>query len=108
MDNKTFSIVSYITLIGWLIAYFAGKDQADDLLKYHLRQSLGLIIVSFLLGIVINIITYIVPVIGLIASLLSILILILLVIGIINAANGVKKPLPIIGKMFEDKFSFIG
>lgn len=108
MDNKTFSIISYITFIGWLIAYFAGKDQADDLLKYHLRQSLGLVIVSFILSIIINIIARIAPVLGLIGSLLSILILILVVIGIINAANGVKKPLPIIGKMFEDKFSFIG
>ena len=108
MDNKTFSIISYITFIGWLIAYFAGKDNADDLLKYHLRQSLGLVIIAFLFGIAINILTFIIPMLGMILSFGGILILILVVIGIINAANGEKKPLPIIGKMLEDKFSFIG
>ena len=32
MDNKTLSIVSYISIIGWVIAYVVGKDKADDLL----------------------------------------------------------------------------
>jgi uncharacterized membrane protein len=32
----------------------------------------------------------------------------LMIIGIINAANETEKPLPLIGKMFEDKFAFVG
>ncbi len=106
MDNKTLSIVSYITIIGWIIAYVIGKDKADDLLKFHLKQALGLaifsIIYQFLLGIIITItgIT--------ILSILGLVVLALMIIGIINVANGVKKPLPIIGSMFEDKFAFIG
>lgn len=107
MNNKTFSIVSYITLIGWLIAYFGGKENADDLLKYHLRQSLGLGITAFLYGIVMNIIIVILPVLA-ILSFVSILFFVLMIIGIINANNGEKKPLPFIGKIFEDKFPFIG
>ncbi|MDN3708176.1 DUF4870 domain-containing protein [Myroides ceti] len=107
MDNKTLSIVSYITIIGWLIAYFVGKDKADAFLKYHLRQSFGLVITSFLYGIVVNILTMISPVLGML-GLLSIVFLVLMIIGIINAANQQLKPLPIIGKYFEDKFSFIG
>ncbi|MDR2206633.1 MAG: DUF4870 domain-containing protein [Flavobacteriaceae bacterium] len=108
MDNKTLSIVSYITIIGWLIAFFVGKEKADDLLKYHLRQSFGLFIVNLILGIAINIIVRIVPSLALFLSLLYIVILILIIIGIINAANGAKKPLPIIGNMFEKSFGFIG
>lgn len=106
MDNKTLSIVSYITLIGWIIAYFVGKDKADDLLKFHLKQSLGLIIFSIIWSILLNIIISIssLPILGI----LGFASLILMIIGIINAANGVKKPLPIIGSMFEDKFAFIG
>ena len=57
MDNKTLSIVSYITIIGWVIAYFVGKDKADDLLKYHLKQGFGLFIFSFIWGILISILT---------------------------------------------------
>lgn len=106
MDNKTLSIVSYITLIGWLISYFSGKDTANSLLKYHLKQSLGLLVTSIIFNISITIIVLIIPSLA-ILSYLSFAILVLLVIGIINAANEVEKPLPIIGKMFEDKFGFI-
>lgn len=106
MNNKSLSILSYITLIGWLIAYFTGKDQANDLLKYHLRQSLGLLIAGLLLSIGLNILMAITSLYSL--GYLSLVVLVLLIIGAINAANEVKKPLPVIGKMFENKFSFIG
>lgn len=106
MDNKTLSIVSYVTLIGWSIAFFVGKDEADDFLKYHLRQSLGLVIITFILNIALTILNQIIPASG-ILSLIVFLFLALLIIGIVNAANGIKKPLPFIGKMFEDKFSFV-
>lgn len=106
MNNKTLSIVSYITLIGWVIAYIIGKDKADDLLKFHLKQSLGLVIFSIIWGFLLNIIITIfnLPIIGI----LGLVSLLLIIIGIINAANGIKKPLPVIGSMFEDKFAFIG
>lgn len=106
MNNKTVSIVSYVILIGWLIAYFAGRDNADNFAKYHLKQGFGLIIFAFALAILLRIIIqftgiYFLLVIELISPGL-------MVIGIINAANGVEKPLPFIGKMFENKFTFIG
>ena len=107
MTNKTLSIVSYITLIGWLISYFSGKETADDLLKYHLKQSFGLMIVSILFNIALTIVVTIVPALSIIA-LAGLIFLVLLIIGCINASNEVQKPLPIIGKMFEDKFAFIG
>ena len=107
MDNKTVSIVSYITIIGWLIAYLVGKDKLDALSKYHLRQSLGLAIVAFIFGIVINILVVISPFLGML-GIVNIAFLILMIIGIINANSEQMKPLPIIGKYFEDKFSFIG
>lgn len=106
MDNKTLSIISYITLIGWLVAYFVGKDKADSLLKYHLRQSLGLAVVNILFSVALNIVAFIVPALGFL-GLIGYVFIVLWIIGIINAANGVEKPLPIIGKMFEDKFAFI-
>lgn len=106
MDNKTLSIISYITLIGWIIAYVMGKDKADELLKYHLKQSLGLAIVSILFNVLMTIIASIVPALSFL-GILGLAILILWIIGIINAANGALKPVPIVGKMFEDKFAFI-
>ncbi len=106
MDNKTLSIVSYLSIIGWIIAYVMGKEKMDDLLKYHLKQSLGLAIVSILFTVALNVVAMIVPALG-ILGMLSLAILVLWVIGIINAANSAQKPLPIIGKAFEGKFVFL-
>ncbi|NQX37763.1 hypothetical protein SAMN05421820_103240 [Pedobacter steynii] len=107
MNNKTLSIVSYITLIGWLIAYFNGKEKADSLLKYHLRQALGLAIVSIIFNVVLTVVATIVPALSFL-GIAGLVILVLWIMGIINAANGAEKPTPLVGKMFENKFAFIG
>jgi len=107
MDNKTLSIVSYITIIGWLIAYFSGKENANSLLKYHLRQGLGLFIVSLVFNIMLSILLVIVPSLAFLGY-IGLAFIALAILGIINANNEVEKPLPIIGQMFENKFSFIG
>ncbi len=107
MNNKTLSIVSYITLIGWLISFFLGKENSNKLLKYHLRQSLGLFIIGFIFNVAITVLVSIIPSLSFLGY-VGIIFLVLLIIGIINASNEVEKPLPIIGKMFEDKFGFIG
>ncbi|SDJ65414.1 DUF4870 domain-containing protein [Chryseobacterium jejuense] len=106
MDNKTLSIVSYITIIGWLIAFIAGKDKADSLLRYHLKQSLGAAILSFILPTILGILISVTHL-G-ILGIIAILPLVLMIIGAINAANEVEKPLPLIGKIAEEQFSFIG
>ena len=107
MNNKTLSIISYITIIGWLVAYFSGKDKADALLKYHLRQSLGLAIVNIIFSVVLTIIASMIPSLSFL-GLIGYVFIVLWIMGIINAANGALKPVPLIGKMFEDKSSFVG
>lgn len=108
MDNKTISIISYITIIGWVIAYLVGKDNLDSFSKYHLRQSLGLGLMAIGVSFIIGILRFMIPALGMITWIINLFFFVLFIVGIINAANGQKKPLPVIGKMFEDKFSFIG
>ncbi|HAY3540511.1 DUF4870 domain-containing protein [Elizabethkingia anophelis] len=106
MDNKTLSVISYITIIGWIVSFVMGKDNVNSLLKYHLRQSLGLAIFSIILSIALQII---IGITGInILWYINVITTILIIIGIINAANEAEKPLPLIGKMFEDKFAFVG
>ncbi|MDB5141782.1 MAG: hypothetical protein JWQ66_495, partial [Mucilaginibacter sp.] len=46
-NGKTAGIISYLTIIGWLIAFFAmHKDNKTDLGSYQLRQTLLFHIVS--------------------------------------------------------------
>ncbi len=107
MNNKTLSIVSYITIIGWLISYFSGKDQANGLLKYHLRQALALFIFSVAFNIIFYVISFMIPSLYFLGY-IGYAFWALIIIGIINASNEVEKPLPIIGKWAEKQFSFIG
>jgi uncharacterized membrane protein len=108
MSNKTLAILSYVTIIGWIIALVQNNSAAEksSLVKYHLRQGLGLAIVSIIFNVALTIIATIVPSLA-ILGLVGYAFLVFLIIGIINANNEVEKPLPLIGHLFEDKFAFI-
>lgn len=108
MNRRTISIVSYLTIVGWLISflvYYNGGRSAFA--QYHLKQSFGLGV----LGVIVS--TFFIPIISinpLISALVAILgfaISIALIFGIVNAVNQKRKPLPIIGLMFTDRFHFI-
>jgi len=109
MSNKTLAIVSYITIIGWLIAYFSykGQPERNALVHYHLEQSLGLFIVSVVLYVAATILISVIPALAILATIIGVLQLILLIMGIINAANEAFKPVPVVGRFFEKKFSFL-
>ena len=107
MSNKIASIISYITIIGWLIAYFGTQNQSrNELLKLHLKQSLGLVILGIVFGISVNIISLIVPFLSFL-SFLNLAFLAFMVIGILNANSEKMEKLPVIGNLFEGKFDFI-
>jgi len=109
MNNKNLAIVSYITIIGWLVAYFSYKNQheKDAYLSYHLEQGLGLAIFSIFISIIAGLLISVIPAWSAVFSLLTLVPLILLVLGIINALHEVSKPVPLIGTFFEKKFSFL-
>lgn len=108
MNNKTLAIVSYITLIGWLISFFVSADKRDELVKFHLKQSLGLAIVSIVLNVITTVIAFVLPSIASILSLVVFLfVLALLIIGCINASKETNKELPLIGGFFVNAFDFI-
>ncbi|GEJ45959.1 MULTISPECIES: DUF4870 domain-containing protein [unclassified Chryseobacterium] len=108
MKSKTAAILSYITIIGWLVAYIKRHDitPKSDLVTYHLKQGLGLFIISVLFNLGLWIILFLAPMLYFI-NYIGIVLFILFVIGVINAASEAKKPLPLIGKFFENQFKFI-
>ncbi|WPU97499.1 DUF4870 domain-containing protein [Mucilaginibacter sp. cycad4] len=108
MTNKSMAIVAYITIIGWIVSYLEYKKRADKspLVNYHLGQSLGLIILSVILGVALAVLAAIVPVLSVVSMVISILTFVLLLLGIITANNEAIKPLPVVGKLFEGKFDF--
>ncbi|OXA83176.1 import component protein [Flavobacterium hercynium] len=108
MNKKTLSILSYITIIGWIIAYVKSKDLTpkSDLVNYHLKQGFGIFLLSLATNIILSIVVTIVPSLYFL-SYVGYAIFILWIFGIINAVNEQKKPIPVIGQLFENKFDFI-
>lgn len=113
-NGKTASIISYFTIIGWLIAYFAmHKDNKTELGSYQLRQTLLFAIVSTVLGWGLNFILGILFLAGGLGMMLYVLwiiqlgLFIIWIIGLIGAINGEKKPIPLIGEKAQTMFPTI-
>ena len=96
--NTGMAVVAYIIFFIPLLT----DAKNDPFVKYHVKQGL----VLFICAVVVWLIVSIIPFLGwIIAPLLNIAILVLAIIGIINAVNGVEKPLPLIGS-FASQFKF--
>ena len=96
--NTGMAVVAYIIFFIPLLT----DAKNDPFVKYHVKQGL----VLFICAVIVWFIVSIIPFLGwIIAPLLNIAILVLAIIGIINAVNGVEKPLPLIGS-FASQFKF--
>lgn len=93
-EGKICAILIYIVPIIGIIWYFVDEKQKNNpFAKYHVKQGLALLII----GMVVSILT---------CGFGGIAHLILAIIGVINAANGEMKELPVIGKFGEQWFKF--
>ncbi|NOU93548.1 hypothetical protein GC093_09995 [Paenibacillus sp. LMG 31456] len=89
--NKWIGVLAYIL---FFLPLIAAKDSRFAM--YHANQGLVLLI----LGIVCNIVLGLIPVIGwILLPLANLASLVLAILGIIQAANGQLKPLPLIGSI---------
>ena len=96
-EGKTIAIISYITLIGLIIAYFMNNSKNNEFAKFHIGQSLRVWILSIVLNLTLN---NLVSMSGMeILKILEWLPLILAIIGFINAVNGKAIKLPLIGSI---------
>jgi uncharacterized membrane protein len=110
-NGKTAGIISYFTIIGWLIAYFAfHQNNRTSLGSYQLRQTLlfhiASMVVRYGLTIVFGAIwlsTGFISLYGLV-KLVELVFLIIWIIGIIGAIQGEKKPIPLLGDWAQTLF----
>lgn len=109
MDQKTIGWVSYITLIGWIIAFVSYGSSADksSLAKFHLRQSFGLFVTGIALYMTVFILIFIVPFIFFLYPFVGIALFIFWILGLIAAINGEEKPVPLLGDFYQKTFTFI-
>ncbi|CAM2903046.1 DUF4870 domain-containing protein [Rariglobus hedericola] len=107
-EDRTVAILSYITIIGFIVAIVMHNGKKTALGAFHLRQVLGLIVAGFAVWIGLMIIAFI-PLIQLLNVVLipvvGIGFLVFALIGLIAAASGQQKPVPVIGEHFQKWFA---
>ncbi|HEX4265375.1 MAG TPA: hypothetical protein VH597_13640 [Verrucomicrobiae bacterium] len=91
-EDKTVAILSYLTLLGFIVAIVMNSSKKTQLGAFHLRQMLGL----FLTGILM--------IIPLLNILIFICLFVLWIMGLLSAIKGEMKPVPILGPMYQKWF----
>jgi len=91
-EDKTVAILSYITLIGFIVAIVMNSNKKTKLGAFHLRQMLGLILTSFLC---------IIPLLNIV---ILICLFVLWILGLLSATKGEMKPVPLVGPLYQKWF----
>lgn len=106
MDEKTTGIISYLSLIGWIVALAVRKEKTEYT-SFHLRQMLGIMVLYFALmvfGIALSVVS---SSLGKLASFFYIIPVVLWVLGFVGAINNEKKLVPVVGEKFQEWFQFL-
>ncbi len=101
--GKGLAIVSYITLIGTLIAFFVNRDERNDFVSFHVRQALGLWLTQILLGYFISAFDS-----WMISISFWVFIMVLIGYGIFGAIGGKYNEVPLLGPFYQNIFASIG
>lgn len=100
--GKTTAIVSYITIVGCLIAITMNIEPKNAFARFHIRQAFGIHVLFHALAILL---TY--TGLAYLSFVIYIFYLIIWVYGFLQALNEKTKPLPVLGKYFQQWFTFI-
>lgn len=98
-DGKNTAIISYLWIIGLLIAFIMNQNKRNRFAAFHIRQSLGISLFSFGLSLITK---FGIPIFG---SILFLGLFVLWVIGLLSAIKGEEKPVPLVGELFQNWFS---
>ena len=95
-QNKVMGVLAYLGILV-LIPIFAAPQ--SRFARFHANQGLILDIAVMVISILSGLLTSLVPVLAIIFLLIDIPVIALLILGIVNAATGKAKELPLIGKL---------
>ena len=101
-SEKTIAFISYIYLIGLLIAYLNNNQKKSEYVRFHIRQSLGLWLSFFLLGYLVGSFDS-----WMITLSFWVGFAVLIFYGIFTALSGKTIPIPLVGKFYQKYFKSI-
>jgi len=101
--GKNAAIVSYLTILGSIIAMFMNQDEnRSEFASFHNRQALGIFLTFFLLGYPIGYFDS-----WMVSASFWVFIFILWVYGFITCLNNEMKMVPFLGKFYQKAFKSI-
>lgn len=102
-ESKKIAIISYITIIGLVIAFVMNNEKKLPFASYNIRQSLGLAVTGLALGLI-----GLIPILGWVINIIGFFVLLYMwIMGLMNAINEKEKPVPFFGKKYEAWFKNI-
>jgi len=103
-EDKTVAIVSYLTLIGFIVAVVIHSGKKTQLGAFHLRQMLGIFLTG-IAAVVCEFVLIFIPILGWLAIFaLWVSIFVLWIMGLLSAVKGEMKPVPVLGPMYQKWF----
>ena len=99
-EGKGLAIISYITIIGSIIAFFLNNDKKNPFTSFHTRQALGLWLTFFVLGWVVSAFNSWFITLG-----FWIFFGVLFIFGFVNAIAGKDQTVPLLGESYQKWFS---
>lgn len=101
-EGKTTAIVSYLTIIGAIIAIFMNSEKKNTFAAFHIRQTLGLFISFFLLGYFIGYFDS-----WMVSSAFYLFYFVLWIYGFMGVLQGKMMLIPVLGEQFQKIFKNI-
>ena len=102
-EGKTIAIIAYLWWIGLIIAFILNNDKRNSFATFHIRQMIGLSLLSlanyFVIREYVN---------SWGASVVDLLLFVLWLVGFIGALQGEEKKIPLLGDQFQDWFKNVG
>ena len=102
-QGKTIAIISYLTIIGTIIAFYMNNETKNTFASFHIRQALGLWLTFFALGYIVgNFDSWFIT--------LSFWIFfgVLFIFGFMTAVSGRTQTTPILGDFYQKIFASLG
>ena len=101
-EGRQMAIISYITLIGLVIAFSMNVEKKNEFARFHIRQALGLNILFYIISFFIGYFNSL-----MISGSFYVFFIVLWVFGLTNAIQSEYKPIPLLGDYFQDWFKSV-
>jgi len=100
-EGKTTAIISYITIIGLIIAIIMNSSKKNSFAQFHIRQMVGLSVLALINQYVIG------RFIPMASMVIGLGLIVLWVIAFIGVMQGEEKKIPLLGEQFQEWFKSI-